>query len=452
MRSIFSDEEAVSEIVGFVILLTLTITVIGILLMMSIPALTESQDRVQQQNIEQAFTLLDSHTSKAQYSNYLSQSTEMKLNGGRVYVDQSDSWIRIILNNTQVYNGTLGTIHYELNGQNVGYQAGGIWVADGKGGSTMISAPDFNYKHETLTLPLMQIIGNSSAAGNGKTYITARSGLEPEIVFPLGTSTLSSNPISADQVYAYITTDYYVAWANYINTRTECAVRPGDINRSNKTIKVTFNTKPSCGTHPFTPPIWFRGLNTSNPNPVNEFYFNLTDVHSNSNLDLRGPQSNSPPSYPALHVNFQKASGGGTSGMRIVVDYYVNSTLTEQFTASGLFYIYPNDTANINLLNSSIPTEYTPPGGRRSVTWGTSNTTDDAGDLNNHDASLTMDQVIQHYMSLMANRYSTGFALWKGNDGGQAWPGASSSYTLDYDAVNVLTYMHITNNKIEVSV
>lgn len=454
MRDMISDNDAISETLGFILLLSTAITAIGIVLMMSIPVLMQSQDQAQQQNMEQAFTLLDSHTSKAQYSNYLSQTTDMKLNGGRIYVNSSDSRIRIILNGTTIYDNTLGTIHYDLNGLNIGYQDGGIWKSDGKGGSVMISAPDFNYKHETLTLPLMQITGDSSVSGTGDARITTRSNLTPAIIFPKGTNNLDSNPIKADQIYVFITSDYYIGWANYINSRTSCAVRPGDIYPANKTIKITFNTKPSTGTHPFTPPIWFRGINTSNENPIDEFYFNLTNVESNSQIDLRSPQSNAPGPYPALHINFQKATGGGTSGIRIVVNYYLNSSVTETFEATKLHYIYPNDTCNIDLLNSSIETEYT--SNTKSVTWGTNNGSFDTGDYDKNDAVLkvgpSMDKILQHYISLMAQSHTNGFALWKGNDGGQHWSGASSSYTLDYDAENVVTYMHITNNDIAVSI
>lgn len=453
-----SDENAISEVLGFILLLSTAITAIGIILMMSMPMLAQSQDQAQQQNMEQAFTLLDSHTSKAQYSNYLSQTTDMKLNGGRVYVNSSDSRIRIMLNNTEVYNGALGTIHYDLNGLNIGYQDGGIWKSDSKGGSVMISAPDFNYKHETLTLPLMQITGNSSVSGTGEAHITTRSNLTPNIVFPNGTINYTTdnvnfvnltNPIKADQIYVYITSDYYMGWANFINTRTSCAVKSGDIDHATKTIKVTFNTKPSTGTHPFTPPIWFRGINVNNQTPIGEFYFNLTEVDSNSQIDLKSPQSNSPDPYPALHISFQKATGGGLHDIRIVVNYYLNSTVTETFEADNLPYIN-NKMCNIDLLNSSIQTEYT--SNSKSVTWGTNNESFDTGDYSKHDTGPSMDKVIQHYMINMTQNYANGFALWMGNDGGQHWPGTSSSYTLDYDAENVVTYMHITNNDIAVSI
>ncbi len=453
MRGIFSDKNALSEVVGFILLLSVVATAIGITLVMSMPELMRSQDEAQHQNMEQAFTVLDSHTSKAQYSNYLSQTTEMKLKGGTAYVDEADGSIVVMLNSTPVYSGNLGTIHYTINGHDIGYQCGGIWESYEDGGSVMLSAPDFNYKHETLTLPLMQIRGNGSVSGNGKAFITTRSDPSPSVVFPLGTASTTSNPIMADMAYVYVTSDYYRGWANYINSRTDCAVRPGDIYDANKTIKITFNTKPSCGTHPFTPPIWFRGMNTSNPHPIPAFHFNLSNVQSNSQIDLRAPQSNSPGPYPAIHVGFQKASGGGTSGIRIVVDYYLNSTVTETFEASKLYYINPNDTCDIDLMNASITTEYT--SNTRSVTWGANNVSFDTGDYDKTVAALkvgpSLDKVIEHYMVLMAKSNPNGFALWKGNDGGQHWPGASSTYTLDYDAVNVLTFLHVTNNNITVS-
>jgi type II secretory pathway pseudopilin PulG len=446
-----SDKNAVSEIVGYIILVSIVVTVIGIIYVVLMPDIFNSQDQAQFQNIEQSFTVLDTHTSKAQYSNYLSQMTEMDLKGGKLTVNSSQSNITIkFYDGTTIYSGSLGTIDYDLDGREIGYEGGGIWEKYSDGGSIMISAPDFNYNGVTLTLPLMQIQGNGTVAGTGKAFITTKSQTTPNIIYPNSSiNRNATNHVTADQVYIIIKSEYYKAWADYINKRTDAAA----ITYPNKTCVVTFNTKLPGVTRDFVPPIKIRGLNTSNPHPITKFNLNLTknspDIES-INFDLRAPQSNSPipgPS-PALHINIQKKSGGGTSGLQLMIEYTDNNKV-EKFSVDPWIIInHGAKTANMSLLDDYSYMTYT--SSDDSWSWGA--TTYHNGD------TVTVHDVVEHYLILMAQKTPGGsFNLNYGNyhndhtNDNQHPDVPSSTYTLDYDSINVLTYMHVTNNPIKVT-
>lgn len=445
------DSKGVSEVIGYIAILAITVSAIGITYAVTVPDLQNGQSSAQMQNMEQGFTVMDVRVSKAQYSGSVSQMTEFNLNNGIMRVNDSYDNSHIIIkrrDDTEVYNGTLGTIYYTIGDREVAYQGGGIWGKYGDSGSVMISAPDFNYNGETLTLPIMRFSGNKSVSGNGKAFLTASSESAPVIMFPNETLSNGTNPVVGENVYIIIKSDYYKAWATFANQRTFCAATTDD---STKTTTITFNVKPTGTKKPLRPPITVRNINTSNPEPVKDFYFNMSGVGSDFQMDFRSPASNSATGadYSTLHITFQKASGLGTSGVRVIVEYSNNGKV-ESFQADKIDVIH-GTLADLDLLDDDILTEYT--SNDDSWTWGHNNKTFDSGDYVKHMNGPTLNDVIQHYMLQMAKESPTGtFSLWRGNDGGQHWPDVPpSTYVLDYDAINVLTYLHVTDNEIKIN-
>lgn len=450
------DKNAVSEIVGYIILLATVITAVGIVYILAMPQIANSQSQAQFQNAEQAFAVLDTHAKKAQYSNYLSQVSEISLNGGTLKVNGSAGHIWIIRKDpftgtqTTIYGdnpgeGGLGAIEYTINGREVGYQSGGIWEKYPDGGSVMVSAPDFNYNGEThsdtLTLPLLQIVGNRTLSGTGTAFITTKSDNKPIIIYP--TKEIGANPIDVGQIIIKIQTDYYKAWENYINERTDCSAVS---YANNKTVYITFNTKQKGGTYPFTPPIKIVGLNTSNPNPINKFYLNLTSKGSveNINFGLIATGSNA-----NLEIHFQKAGGGATAGLRWIVSYH-NGSVNEVFYSEPYVVDHATNFCNVTMTDTSKMTYYgsitTYISDPTSSTWGTT--------YHNGDTGPSVNDVIQHYLVLVAQNTPGGtgtFELDYSPSHSPQKPIAPSTYTLDYDAKNVLRYMHITNNPINVT-
>lgn len=445
------NDRAVSELLGYILILSITVTAISIIYLLAVPELSSSQDDAKLQNMEQAFTVFDVRASKTQFSGAISQYTDMNPTGGTITVNESYDNSHITIkrkDDTNIYDGPLGTVYYTLNGREVAYQAGGIWERFPTGGSVMISAPDFNYNGETLTLPLMQIIGNDSVAGDGTVYLTTTSQLQPVTIFPDPSISHGTNPVRGENVIVIIKSDYYDAWTAYINERTACAAVS---DPENKLCIITFNVKPFGGKQPLIPPINVRNINTSNPAPIKQFYFNMTDVRSNLQMDFRSPASNSPTGadYSTLHISFQKCSGEGTTGVRVIVQYSDKGKV-EEFQADRL-RIIQDGKADLDLLDKDILTTYT--SNDNSWTWGMNNNTFDSGDYVKHMNGPSMYDVIQHYMVQMSKKSPNGkFSLWQGDDGGQHWPGPGSTYCLDYDVINVLTYLHITNNPVRVTI
>lgn len=456
------DKNAVSELVGYLILVTVAVTVIGIIYAVALPQVSDSQEQATFQNVEQAFTVLDTHMSKSQYSNDLSQLTEMNLNGGKLTVDEDEGYITINFNipgyHNPVYEKPLGAIIYTLDGREVGYEAGGIWERYSDGGSAMISAPDFNYNGETLTLPLMLIkisdpySNDLSGSGTGNIYITSISGQTPVNKYPndiwLADPVPQTNPVKADQVIVIIKSRYYQAWANYINSNTD---GHAVIDADDQTVTVTFYTRLPGEKRPFRPgdPIVIRGLDYSEHDPLSAFYIDMEAAKPKLQVDLEAPSPSSPipGTSPALKISIQKNQGDGPQGVVVTVVYTENDKI-EKFQGEVQALIDPGtEKATVDLL-SGVETDYKSPATDDSWTWAS----DNGETYHMNDDGPNLNVVIQHYIRLMAEKYHGSYSLYKSTDGGQHWPSDSSTYTLDYDANNVLTYMHITENPIEVTV
>jgi len=85
------------------------------------------------------------------------------------------------------YNGSIGTLEYVGDRRNVAMQGGGVWAMEG-GRGRMISPPEYHYRGETLTFPIVRLIGDESSPTSG-TGIVRRTANDP------GAVTETANPL-----------------------------------------------------------------------------------------------------------------------------------------------------------------------------------------------------------------------------------------------------------------
>jgi hypothetical protein len=225
-------DHAVSEVVGNILLLGIIIIAIGLLVLAGTQVIDNARSSATLNGVEQAFTMADSRLSKARFSSSIDQEAPFKVSSGLVTVNGSwdDSHIIVIdYDNVEnksylIYNKSLGTIKCDTGKGIVAYQDGGVWLMDTKGGSVMLSPPDFDYNGVTLTLPVMRINGNVSmaTAGGINTIINVNS-TDLLSIYPGAAGT---NPLPQNHT-TNITTkpDYYRAWADYFLERTDAMLR-----------------------------------------------------------------------------------------------------------------------------------------------------------------------------------------------------------------------------------
>ncbi|PSP47824.1 hypothetical protein BRC75_08650 [Halobacteriales archaeon QH_7_69_31] len=108
----------------------------------------------------------------------------------------------------------MGAAVYDTGDGRVAYEGGGVWTSDTDGNSRMVSPPEFHYRGETLTLPVVQLDGDVRASGP-QVGLVATAGATDRVDI--------SNPLPEDSGSVYVTvgSEFYQAWGRFIAERTD---------------------------------------------------------------------------------------------------------------------------------------------------------------------------------------------------------------------------------------
>lgn len=245
MKILLNDKADV-EGFGTLILISITITGIGLITLIGLPSLLNLQEMANVRNAEQAFTVLDSHTSRVSLGESMVQKTDINLGGGTLSVvpnSSEKSYVLIELKNgsstERSINLDMGKIVYRLGDRELGYEGGGVW-SKFLAGSMMVSPPEVHYNGMTLTLPVVNVSGKSNSGGTGKVSMSAERLRVIKIIYPNETLT---NPMSANisKVVITIYSSYYDAWADFFRCITFAKV---STNASEKKVTINLETPP----------------------------------------------------------------------------------------------------------------------------------------------------------------------------------------------------------------
>jgi hypothetical protein len=243
---ILSSEKADTEGVGTIILISITIIGIGLITLVGIPSIFKMQEMANLKNTEQAFTVLDSHTSRVSLGESRVQKTDVNLGGGSISVVPNSSEKSYVL--VELKNGTsvvksisldMGKIVYHLGDRELGYEGGGVWSKH-ISGSVMVSPPEVHYNGMTLTLPVVNVSGKSIYGGTGRVSMSTERLNDIKIIYPTRDLT---NPISENisQVVITIYSSYYDGWADFFKGITFARVQR---NASEKKVTINLETPP----------------------------------------------------------------------------------------------------------------------------------------------------------------------------------------------------------------
>ncbi|WP_236639788.1 DUF7289 family protein [Salinigranum halophilum] len=238
--------------------LMLAIAAIGVTAVVALggTALTDSQESVDVQRTEHAMTLLDSRGAMAALGESQSQRVVLSGSGDGSYeIDADAGWIRVVHKNftdptpseETIFNRSLGTVRYTRGDAVVAYQGGGVWRTQ-DGGSVMISPPEFHYRDQTLTMPLVRVAGSGSASGRITAEVSPVStGTDVRRIFPNETANTANgpgapyddaadtsydNPVTNGTVVVTVHSEHYRAWATYFDERTEGFLTVDDANQT----------------------------------------------------------------------------------------------------------------------------------------------------------------------------------------------------------------------------
>ncbi|QWC20432.1 hypothetical protein [Halorubrum sp. 2020YC2] len=209
-------ERAQSEVLGTVLLLGLTVAVVGTTVALGGAALDDSQRTADLQRAEGAMTQMDSKASLVAHGGSPSQRVSFGSSRGDLRVDEGAGKMRIEVeteDGTYTNETTLGAIVYERGDEVVAYQGGGVWRANADS-AWMVSPPEFHYRGDTLTLPLVTVAGEKRLTDSA----TIREGTERSA--GLFASENLSNPLLGGNVTITVESEYAEAWGRFFESRT----------------------------------------------------------------------------------------------------------------------------------------------------------------------------------------------------------------------------------------
>jgi hypothetical protein len=445
MKQILHSRSAVSEVVSYIFILALITTAASIVLVVGLPNIADSQQKVNLQNVEEAFTVLDSKVSTCALGESPSQVMQLNTALGSLSILNDTTYSSLIVKMRKsgseytIYNSTIGSIRYELGGEEIGYEGGGVWRKYAQGGSLLISPPEFHYNGETLTLPIIKLNG-SSAVASGTATLQVISQNQPTVFYQnITINPLYQNPVYDSTIIVKIKSRYYAAWARYFEERTDFqgVVKHDDLSEAIAYL----NSRPSACSI-FYIPLDIIGCNITNLTPVMSFKFELANSTSNLELNLIAAKD----SGEVLEIDIQKSGGDGTRGGTAVIRYS-NGSKSEEWksgTGSDVIPMIINGTATVDLLNASTNVSYI--SSDHSWTWASDPFYPNIYKNSGPDGPIPIEAVIQHYYRLMGSTFT-----WDYGAKNQGFTAEGSKIYHQYDTMPpIITFLHIVEHKVDI--
>ena len=228
---------------GFLLVFALVIAATTLIVALGAGAIDGTQATLDSERTEKTMTQLDSQAALVALGNSERQRVDLATGQENTYrVEDSAGRMTLSYKNqttgkeTTVFSEEMGRIVYESDdGSTIAYQGGGVWRSDGSGNSVMVSPPEFHYRDATLTLPLVTV-GSSGTIGDRAVISDANT----TRYFPNASKNGNfTNPLENARVEVSVTSDYYRAWGEYFETRTDGEV---EFDHANDTVTLALVT------------------------------------------------------------------------------------------------------------------------------------------------------------------------------------------------------------------
>ena len=202
----------------------------------------------EQERASQEMTQFASESAAVALGGSDRRQTQFDASAGTVRVRENASWICVENGSTSdrefiLPNVTddatcgeektyMGSVVYDTGGETVAYEGGGVWSSDDSGGSRMVSPPEFHYKGDTLTLPVVNVSGDVDRGGSD-VNLRVTGGPTEEVDH-------GGNPLTDDsgRVYVTIGSQYYEAWGEFMADRTDGRVVEFDHDDETVTVEL----------------------------------------------------------------------------------------------------------------------------------------------------------------------------------------------------------------------
>jgi hypothetical protein len=203
------DDDGQSSVLGVVLMMGFVAAAAVSVFVIGTATVGETKDTAQEQQVENTFKQFNKDLSSVAYGRQKYRSMQFDIEDQTAaFRQQNTGTIEVWVDGSMEESRSVGSLVYESNGDTIAYQAGGVWRGTGKD-SRMVSSPPVEYQNGSLTFPIMVLDGDDQVQA-GKLDLNKK---ETDSLDSLGY-------VEGKLVTLYITSEYYMGWAEYFRTQT----------------------------------------------------------------------------------------------------------------------------------------------------------------------------------------------------------------------------------------
>ncbi|WP_336136842.1 DUF7289 family protein [Natronomonas amylolytica] len=479
------DDRGQTSPLSVLLIVSLTITAAVVIVVFGGAALESTQDQSRTGQAEQAMTQFDSRAAQVALGDSPSQNVRIGQRNGNYHVDEDTGGIKIYHENytdgntEYIYGGdsdwvSLGAVTYEGGNAEIAYQGGGVWRKDADGGVTMVSPPEFHYREATLTFPLIRVNGTDSAGGSTTARVTRLETAtniypQPGLHYDGNTSRREYlNPVQDGNMTVEIKSEYCEAWRSYLTERTEGEVSECD---SDDTVKAQLVTLGTQGEFSVMRGSTLRIRGQEGDEPLTDFNLTFESDSSSGFNNFEWKMANDDSAEKQFEIYIEATEGDGPDTPVHMHLYYSDDggdtyhSWTLHSSNSDAFRIEDSKedaTLTVNLLNGSKQMVYEDFGTHDLAEGGNNGAgpvfESGGGDFDESDTvngttynaseTASLQKVMQHYFAAAEDLDLTIDERQQGNAGLD--PDGSSGTIMYNGGGRVVTYLHITENRIRI--
>ncbi|GGN17230.1 DUF7289 family protein [Halarchaeum nitratireducens] len=165
-------ERAVSDVVGYVLIISLILTSVGVVYTTGVTTLQDTRDAERVSNAEQALAVLQSNTNDVRYRGAPSRMTEIRLSNARLGPGDRVS-INVSGAGTASNTTVRPVVYTSEGGAKLVYAHGAVIRVEPDGGAAMLEEPDFRFGERSL-VPVVDTEFSDPTTVGGQTRVFVR--------------------------------------------------------------------------------------------------------------------------------------------------------------------------------------------------------------------------------------------------------------------------------------
>lgn len=217
-----TSDRAVGPVIGVILIIAMVLTVAVTVAAFGAAMLQDTQSDIENSQTETAFSQLSVDASELRESGD-EVDFDFGHRDGEVRTVEDTGNLKVQLeksNGTDVLTDTsLQSLVYERNGKEVAYQGGGVFRKQGDG-SSLVSAPEFFYRDNSLVFPVTILEGDLQKSGSLQGSLRLE---KTERIYP-NESAARTNPLDEGTLYVKLESEYCQGWEEYFGTQTRGSI------------------------------------------------------------------------------------------------------------------------------------------------------------------------------------------------------------------------------------